>query len=258
MHGSTCGPRAVRPADTASPWIVCGAAARARLRALRRRAQAGRGHVRRAAARGGDRRAVGAVRAAAALLPCSSAPRSRSHPVAAPPRGGARGRRGKLAIVNSGSTPYDVGRRSSIAAAARGEVFRRGPGPRADLDVLVIGSGFGGSVTALRLAEKGYRVGVVEAGRRFGPDDFARTNWHLRRFLWMPRPRAARHPAARPAAPGADPLGGGGGRRLAGLRQHPAGAPRRLLRGPPVAGHHRLEAGTGPLLRPGPPHAGTR
>jgi cholesterol oxidase len=55
-----------------------------------------------------------------------------------------------------------------------------------DFDVLVIGSGFGGSVTALRLAEKGYRVGVVEAGRRFGPKDFARTNWNLRRFLWMP------------------------------------------------------------------------
>ena len=55
-----------------------------------------------------------------------------------------------------------------------------------DFDVLVIGSGFGGSVTALRLAEKGYRVGVVEAGRRFGPRDFARTNWNLRRFLWLP------------------------------------------------------------------------
>ncbi len=55
-----------------------------------------------------------------------------------------------------------------------------------DFDVLVIGSGFGGSVSALRLAEKGYRVGVLEAGRRFGPDDFARRNWNLRRFLWLP------------------------------------------------------------------------
>ena len=54
-------------------------------------------------------------------------------------------------------------------------------------DVLVIGSGFGGSVTALRLTEKGYRVGVLEAGRRFGPGDFPKTNWNLRRFLWMPR-----------------------------------------------------------------------
>jgi cholesterol oxidase len=55
-----------------------------------------------------------------------------------------------------------------------------------EFDVLVIGSGFGGSVTALRLAEKGYRVGVVEAGRRFGPGDFARTSWRLRHYLWMP------------------------------------------------------------------------
>jgi cholesterol oxidase len=53
-------------------------------------------------------------------------------------------------------------------------------------DVLIIGSGFGGSVTALRLAEKGYRVGVLEAGRRFGPDTYARTSWNLRRFLWLP------------------------------------------------------------------------
>src|SRR5207245_1871475 len=56
-----------------------------------------------------------------------------------------------------------------------------------EYDVLVIGSGFGGSVAALRLTEKGYRVGVLEAGRRFGPADFARTNWNLRRYLFMPR-----------------------------------------------------------------------
>jgi len=56
-----------------------------------------------------------------------------------------------------------------------------------EVDVLVIGSGFGGSVAALRLVEKGYRVAVLEAGRRFGPADFARTNWNLRRYLFMPR-----------------------------------------------------------------------
>ncbi|MGZ8716967.1 MAG: NAD(P)-binding protein, partial [Gaiellaceae bacterium] len=56
-----------------------------------------------------------------------------------------------------------------------------------EVDVLVVGSGFGGSVAALRLTEKGYRVAVLESGRRFGPQDFARTNWNLRRYLFMPR-----------------------------------------------------------------------
>ena len=56
-----------------------------------------------------------------------------------------------------------------------------------DFDVLIIGSGFGGSVSALRLAEKGYRVGVLEAGRRFADADFAKTSWHLKDFLWAPR-----------------------------------------------------------------------
>ncbi|TWE11901.1 GMC oxidoreductase [Rudaeicoccus suwonensis] len=55
-----------------------------------------------------------------------------------------------------------------------------------DHDVVVIGSGFGGSVAALRLAEKGYEVKVYEAGRRFEDDDFAKTSWDVRRYLWAP------------------------------------------------------------------------
>ena len=53
-------------------------------------------------------------------------------------------------------------------------------------DFLIIGSGFGGSVSALRLAEKGYRVAVLEAGRRFNDEDFPKTNWNLFKSLWAP------------------------------------------------------------------------
>lgn len=55
-----------------------------------------------------------------------------------------------------------------------------------DFDWLVVGSGFGGSVAALRLAEKGYRVGVLECGRRWRDEDFAESTWQLGRFVWAP------------------------------------------------------------------------
>lgn len=54
-------------------------------------------------------------------------------------------------------------------------------------DVVVIGSGFGGSVAALRLTEKGYRVGVLEAGRRFTADTLPKTSWRLRDYIWAPK-----------------------------------------------------------------------
>lgn len=56
-----------------------------------------------------------------------------------------------------------------------------------DYDVVVIGSGFGGNVSALRLTEKGYRVGVMEAGRRFDDDTLPKSSWDLRRFFWFPK-----------------------------------------------------------------------
>ena len=55
-----------------------------------------------------------------------------------------------------------------------------------DYDVIVVGSGFGGSVTALRLTEKGYGVGVLEAGRRFTRDSLPKNSWDLKNYLWAP------------------------------------------------------------------------
>ena len=57
---------------------------------------------------------------------------------------------------------------------------------RETFDFVVIGSGFGGSVAAMRLAEKGYRVLVLERGKRYADEDFARTNWQVWKFLWAP------------------------------------------------------------------------
>lgn len=56
-----------------------------------------------------------------------------------------------------------------------------------DYDVLIVGSGFGGGVSALRLVEKGYRVGVLEAGRRFADKDYASSSWRVRDYLYAPR-----------------------------------------------------------------------
>ena len=53
-------------------------------------------------------------------------------------------------------------------------------------DFLIIGSGFGGSVSAMRLTEKGYKVLVLERGKRFQDQDFPRTNWNIFKYLWAP------------------------------------------------------------------------
>jgi cholesterol oxidase len=55
-----------------------------------------------------------------------------------------------------------------------------------DYDYLIIGSGFGGSVSALRLTQKGYSVGVIERGKRWRSEDFPKTNWNVRKSLWAP------------------------------------------------------------------------
>ncbi len=125
-----------------------------------------------------------------------------------------------------------------------------------DYDVLIIGSGFGGSVSALRLTEKGYRVGVLEAGRRFSDEEFAKTSWDLRKFLWAPQAGLLRHPAHPPAAQRDDPGRRRRGRRIAELRQHAVRAAGAVLRRPAVVAHHRLACRADAALRAGAADAG--
>jgi len=56
-----------------------------------------------------------------------------------------------------------------------------------DYDYIVIGSGFGGSVSALRLSEKGYKVAVLEKGKRWEKENFPKTNWNSRKYMWLPQ-----------------------------------------------------------------------
>ena len=56
-----------------------------------------------------------------------------------------------------------------------------------DYDYIIIGSGFGGSVSALRLSEKGYKVAVLEKGKRWQKEDFPKTNWNIKKNLWLPQ-----------------------------------------------------------------------
>ncbi len=58
--------------------------------------------------------------------------------------------------------------------------------PLQSYDFVIIGSGFGGSVSAMRLTEKGYRVLVLERGKRFRDQDYPRTDWNIFKFLWAP------------------------------------------------------------------------
>ena len=56
-----------------------------------------------------------------------------------------------------------------------------------DYDYIVVGSGFGGSVSAMRLSQKGYKVLVIESGKRWKSEDFPKTNFSLAKYVWFPK-----------------------------------------------------------------------
>ncbi|RLE11789.1 MAG: hypothetical protein DRJ28_10150, partial [Actinobacteria bacterium] len=64
---------------------------------------------------------------------------------------------------------------------------RRGSTKTLRFDVVIVGSGFGGSVSAMRLTEKGYKVAVLESGKRWKTSDFPKTNWNSWKSLWFPK-----------------------------------------------------------------------
>lgn len=98
-----------------------------------------------------------------------------------------------------------------------------------DFDVVVIGSGFGGSVATLLLTEKGYAVGVLEAERRFEDDELPKTNWQVRKFFWAPKLGCTGIQRIHVLPDVLILAGAGRRRRFAGVRQHAIRAEIRCL-----------------------------
>ena len=120
-----------------------------------------------------------------------------------------------------------------------------------DYDWLVIGSGFGGSVSALRLAQKGYKVGVLECGRRFADDELPKSTWDLRRYWYAPRlglNGIFRLTIFKDVAIASGSGVGGGSLGYANTLYR---APVALLRGRAVGGAERLAGRARPALRGG-------
>ena len=127
---------------------------------------------------------------------------------------------------------------------------------RRPYDFVVVGSGFGGSVAALRLAEKGYSVLVLERGAEFQDDGFAQRDWDLRRFLWLPALALPRHPADQRPEGRVGPARQRCGRREPGLLRGPRSAVGRGLRPTGVAASRSRGEWSCGALRDGAAHAG--
>ena len=129
---------------------------------------------------------------------------------------------------------------------------------RFDYDVVIIGSGFGGSVAALRAMVKGYRVGVMESGRRWKDEEIPKTQWDLPSFLWLP---AAELYGIQRMEYLDDVLilsgaGVGGGSHVYGNTLYVP--PKKFFDAPGWAGDHRLGRRVGAMYRSGNPNAGRR
>ena len=131
-------------------------------------------------------------------------------------------------------------------------------GIRTDYDVVVVGSGFGGSTAALRLTEKGYRVGVLEAGRRFDESTLPKTSLAAAAVPVGAAPRLhgiQRITLLKDVMVLSGAGVGGGSLIYANTLYEPLGA---VLRRPAVGPHHRLAGRAGAVLRPGQAHARRR
>ena len=96
-------------------------------------------------------------------------------------------------------------------------------------DYVIIGSGFGGSVSAMRLTEKGYRVLVLERGKRFRDQDFAKTNWNIWKYCVAPLAALFRHHADQPVQRRLRAAWQRRGRRQPGLCQRADGTRRQAV-----------------------------
>src|SRR3954470_20887516 len=138
----------------------------------------------------------GGVPAAAMRIPATGSPRRSAAPAATAVRTSGRGAPSETERWIRASLSSSPWRSFSATGAMSGRLRGTSDGLLAsldrasdgfDFDWAVVGSGFGGSVSALRLSEKGHRVCVLECGRRFADDQFAKNTWDARRYWWMPR-----------------------------------------------------------------------